>query len=180
MSYARECLTWDAKAQRTTRVLNWAVRRGPKPDFRPQRCSAIQIVKCLFGSSRKRHASFSVEPPKFSMNASRPAECYAPVQSGGSPTARRLDMRIIVTGGAGFIGSHFVDLVVGLGGQVVVVDDLSSGRADNLPTHRSVEFVKKNFRNCEARDFAGSFDALVHLAALPSVASIVGAADASA
>jgi UDP-glucose 4-epimerase len=83
----------------------------------------------------------------------------------------RLKMRLLVTGGAGFIGSHFVDLVVGLGGQVVVVDDLSSGRADNLPTHRSVEFVKKNFRTCEARDFAGSFDAIVHLAALPSVAT---------
>jgi UDP-glucose 4-epimerase len=80
-------------------------------------------------------------------------------------------MRILVTGGAGFIGSHFVDLVVGLGGQVVVVDDLSSGTADNLPTHRSVEFVKKNFRTCEARDFVGSFDAIVHLAALPSVAT---------
>jgi glycosyltransferase involved in cell wall biosynthesis len=35
MSYARECLTWDAKAQSTTRVLNWAVRRGPKPDLSP-------------------------------------------------------------------------------------------------------------------------------------------------
>ena len=35
MSYARECLTWDAKAQSTTRVLNWAVRRGPKPDLPP-------------------------------------------------------------------------------------------------------------------------------------------------
>jgi len=35
MSYARECLTWDAKAQRTTRVLNWAVRRGLKPDLPP-------------------------------------------------------------------------------------------------------------------------------------------------
>jgi glycosyltransferase involved in cell wall biosynthesis len=33
MSYARECLTWDAKAQATTKVLNWAVRRGPKPDL---------------------------------------------------------------------------------------------------------------------------------------------------
>ena len=78
-------------------------------------------------------------------------------------------MRLLVTGGAGFIGSHFVDHVVGLGGQVVVVDDLSGGRVDNLPTHRSVEFVKKNFRTCEARHFTGSFDALVHLAALPSV-----------
>ncbi len=80
-------------------------------------------------------------------------------------------MRLLVTGGAGFIGSHFVDLVVGLGGQVVVVDDLSSGRADNLPAHRSVEFVKRNFRTCEAQDFAGSFDAIVHLAARPSVAT---------
>jgi glycosyltransferase involved in cell wall biosynthesis len=35
LSYARERLTWDAKAQRTTQVLNWAVRRGPKPDFPP-------------------------------------------------------------------------------------------------------------------------------------------------
>jgi glycosyltransferase involved in cell wall biosynthesis len=35
MSYARERLTWDAKAQSTTRVLNWAVRRGPKPDLPP-------------------------------------------------------------------------------------------------------------------------------------------------
>ena len=80
-------------------------------------------------------------------------------------------MRLLVTGGAGFIGSHFVDLVVGLGGQVVVVDDLSSGTVDNLPTHRGVEFITKNFRTCEARDFAGSFDAIVHLAARPSVAT---------
>jgi glycosyltransferase involved in cell wall biosynthesis len=35
MSYARERLTWDAKAQSTTRVLNWAVGRGPKPDLPP-------------------------------------------------------------------------------------------------------------------------------------------------
>jgi glycosyltransferase involved in cell wall biosynthesis len=35
ISYARERLTWDAKAQRTTQVLNWAVRRGPKPDLPP-------------------------------------------------------------------------------------------------------------------------------------------------
>src|SRR6266851_2530465 len=35
MSYARESLTWDAKAQRTTQVLNWVVRRGPKPSLVP-------------------------------------------------------------------------------------------------------------------------------------------------
>lgn len=35
MSYARECLTWDAKAQATTKVLNWVARRGPKPSLVP-------------------------------------------------------------------------------------------------------------------------------------------------
>jgi glycosyltransferase involved in cell wall biosynthesis len=35
LSYARECLTWDAKAQSTTRVLNWALGRGPKPYLVP-------------------------------------------------------------------------------------------------------------------------------------------------
>jgi glycosyltransferase involved in cell wall biosynthesis len=35
MAYARERLTWDAKAQSVSQVLNWAVRRGPKPDLPP-------------------------------------------------------------------------------------------------------------------------------------------------
>jgi hypothetical protein len=35
MSYARERLTWDAKAQDTTKVLYWVLGRGPKPDFLP-------------------------------------------------------------------------------------------------------------------------------------------------
>jgi glycosyltransferase involved in cell wall biosynthesis len=35
MSYARECLTWEAKAQSTSRVLNWAVRGGARPDLAP-------------------------------------------------------------------------------------------------------------------------------------------------
>ncbi len=41
-------------------------------------------------------------------------------------------MKILVTGGAGFIGSHVVDLFVNAGHDVVVVDDLSTGRTSNL------------------------------------------------
>jgi UDP-glucose 4-epimerase len=41
-------------------------------------------------------------------------------------------MRAIVTGGAGFIGSHLVDALVARGDEVLVVDDLSSGRRENL------------------------------------------------
>src|SRR5437667_102692 len=42
------------------------------------------------------------------------------------------DMRILVTGGAGFIGSHVVDAYVAAGHEVIVVDDLSTGRRENL------------------------------------------------
>jgi glycosyltransferase involved in cell wall biosynthesis len=35
MAYAAECLTWEAKAQAVTRVLDWVVKRGPKPDLPP-------------------------------------------------------------------------------------------------------------------------------------------------
>lgn len=47
ISYARECLTWDAKAQRTTQVLNWAVGRAPKPDLLPPKLLHLQQASDL-------------------------------------------------------------------------------------------------------------------------------------
>ncbi|HWG73746.1 MAG TPA: NAD-dependent epimerase/dehydratase family protein, partial [Acidimicrobiales bacterium] len=41
-------------------------------------------------------------------------------------------MRALVTGGAGFIGSHLVDALVARGDEVVVIDDLSAGHRDNV------------------------------------------------
>jgi glycosyltransferase involved in cell wall biosynthesis len=57
MVYARECLTWDAKAQATARVLDWVVRRGPKPDLPPPKALAAGI-----GSSGQRAASDARNP----------------------------------------------------------------------------------------------------------------------
>ncbi|MBV9582033.1 MAG: GDP-mannose 4,6-dehydratase, partial [Chloroflexi bacterium] len=44
--------------------------------------------------------------------------------------------RAVVTGGAGFIGSHMVDLLIERGFHVTVIDNLSRGRLDNLAHHR--------------------------------------------
>ena len=46
LAYARERLTWDAKAQDTTRVLHWVLQQGPKPHFLPPR-----VLASTFGSS---------------------------------------------------------------------------------------------------------------------------------
>jgi len=43
MAYVRESLTWEAKAEATTRILRWAVRQGPKPDFPPPKMLAAGV-----------------------------------------------------------------------------------------------------------------------------------------
>ena len=43
-----------------------------------------------------------------------------------------IEMRVVVTGGAGFLGSHLTDALVNRGDEVVCVDDLSTGRRTNI------------------------------------------------
>lgn len=57
MSYARERLTWDAKALAVTQILHWVVQRGPKPDLPPPRALAAG-----FGSSCKNAAPYAGSP----------------------------------------------------------------------------------------------------------------------
>ncbi len=51
-------------------------------------------------------------------------------------------MRVLITGGAGFIGSHLADRLVARGDQVLVIDNLSTGRRDNVETGPSLELVE--------------------------------------
>jgi UDP-glucose 4-epimerase len=79
-------------------------------------------------------------------------------------------VRAIVTGGAGFIGSHVVDALVARGDEVLVVDDLSSGRRENLNEH--VRLAVADVRDRDAID--AIFDevrpeACFHLAAQANV-----------
>ena len=74
-------------------------------------------------------------------------------------------MRILVTGGAGFIGSHVADRFVADGHTVTVVDDLSNGRRENVPA--AAAFHALDIRSPEAAALVrdGGFDAIAHLAA---------------
>ncbi|MBL8023929.1 MAG: NAD-dependent epimerase/dehydratase family protein [Elusimicrobia bacterium] len=74
-------------------------------------------------------------------------------------------MRILVTGGAGFIGSHIVDAYLGHGHQVTVVDDLSTGRRHNLNPH--VRLINADIRDASlSRVFIKErFDLVNHHAA---------------
>lgn len=73
--------------------------------------------------------------------------------------------RVLVTGGAGFIGSHVADAFLASGWLVTIIDNLSSGRVENLP--RGAEFRHADVGSPEARSLAaeGGFDLICHLAA---------------
>jgi len=78
-------------------------------------------------------------------------------------------MRLLITGGAGFIGSHLCDYLLERGHEVIAMDNLSTGSTDNiahLAGNERFHFIKHN-----VTDYiyvAGPLDAVLHLASLPS------------
>src|SRR5213595_2825367 len=79
--------------------------------------------------------------------------------------------RCLVTGGAGFIGSHVAERLVALGHAVRVVDDLSTGDAANLAgLDGAIEFLRGDLcQPAVCRRAVAGIDLVFHLAALPSV-----------
>jgi UDP-glucose 4-epimerase len=73
--------------------------------------------------------------------------------------------RVLVTGGAGFIGSHVADRFLDAGNRVVIVDNLSSGKRENVP--RGAEFHELDIGSPHAAQLVrdGAFDIVAHLAA---------------
>ena len=78
--------------------------------------------------------------------------------------------RYLVTGGAGFIGSHVVDALVERGHEVAVVDDLSTGSRDNLAAHADIEIIAADLADREVAAAAvAGVDYVVHMAGMSSV-----------
>jgi nucleoside-diphosphate-sugar epimerase len=77
--------------------------------------------------------------------------------------------KVLVTGGASFIGSHLVDALLGRGARVRVVDDLSSGRLPHIQQHLDqgdIQLINGDLRNSEvAKRATEGVNVVFHLAA---------------
>jgi dTDP-glucose 4,6-dehydratase len=74
-------------------------------------------------------------------------------------------MKVLITGGAGFLGSHLCDMLIERGNEVVCVDNLLTGRVENiahLRSNRRFQFIEADV--CEYRYADGPVDAVLHFA----------------
>jgi len=88
---------------------------------------------------------------------------------------------VLVTGGAGFIGSHLVEALLAAGRRVRVLDDLSTGRRENLPRQAGLDLVEGSVTSSATLDaVTRRVDCVFHLAAIASVARSVADPDGTA
>jgi len=79
-------------------------------------------------------------------------------------------MKYLIAGGAGFIGSHIADMLIGMGHNVIIVDNLSTGKKDNIPDEAT--FIELDIAKSPIEILSSFFDdvtAVFHCAALPNV-----------
>lgn len=85
------------------------------------------------------------------------------LHSSDGPSAHLAFMRVLVTGAAGFIGSTTAELLLAKGHDVVALDNLGSGRIENVPTKAA--FVEGDCGDIDLVRSLGGFDACIHFAA---------------
>ncbi len=84
-------------------------------------------------------------------------------------------MRVFITGGAGFIGSHLADALIARGDSVTILDNLSTGTKENIaPIFDKVTFVEGDIRNQElVEELTKDVDVVLHMAAALGVQTIM-------
>ena len=90
-------------------------------------------------------------------------------------------MNVLVTGGAGYIGSHTVVELIKAGHKAVIVDDLSNAKADVVDRIQTITGVRPDFYELDCKDGSGlrcvftehKIDAIIHFAAFKAVGESV-------
>lgn len=78
-------------------------------------------------------------------------------------------MNCLVTGGAGFIGSHLVNRLLNQNNQITIIDNFSTGKKENLPSEK-IRLIKADiYENLDTTFGNSKFDVVFHLAAIPRV-----------
>lgn len=81
---------------------------------------------------------------------------------------------VLITGGAGFIGSHLIKALLSGSYYIRVLDDLSTGFRSNIPASRQIEFIEGDIRDMNTcLDACNDIDVVFHMAAIASVAASI-------
>ncbi len=75
--------------------------------------------------------------------------------------------KFLITGGAGFVGSHLTDQLISGGHNVVILDDLSNGSIENISHHKDVILIKGSVTEIPSEISSQSYDGIFHLATHP-------------
>ncbi len=87
-------------------------------------------------------------------------------------------MHVLITGGAGFIGSHTTDQLLAAGARVRVLDNFSSGKRENLPSHPDLEVIASDIRDPVA--VAGALAGVTHVLHLAAQVSVQASVESPA
>ena len=79
--------------------------------------------------------------------------------------------KVLVSGGAGFIGSHLTEALLAKGYHVTVIDNLACGRKENLPAHKNLTFINRDI--CEPDSLRSCFHGIDWVFHLAGIADIV-------
>src|SRR5690606_17539362 len=154
----------------------------PRAPAHPVRADAAQPRRAPRHADRGRPRRGLLRHAPARLGRRRPAPARGPMRAGArtehrDPQEGEATLKALVTGGAGFIGSHLCDHLVAHGHSVVALDDLSTGRESNLEQltgNPSFELVKGSILDKSlVDDVVAECDTVFHLAAAVGVHTIV-------